>query len=76
MLVPEDVTLTVEPLRGNRVVPLSAVLQPLRTRLLHSANEWINVARTFPGEGENSTVIFLDNGSTGVDKEIITTGLT
>ena len=71
VLAPEYVILLVERLWGDRVVPLYAILHPLRTCLLHLVNEWINVARTFPDEEESDTVIFFDNGSTVIDKEKI-----
>ena len=71
MLAPEEFTLLVKSTWGDRVFPIYAILHPLYTFLLQLAKEWINVARTFPGEVESGSIIFLYNGSTGIDKEIV-----
>lgn len=50
--------------------PISAVLRPLRARLVHSAAEWVNVTDAPPFEKSSGTVILIDPGTLAIRPDI------
>jgi len=64
---PTPVPLPIQADPTKTVAPMAAVLDPLRTRLFHSAVEWMNVTDTPPFENDSGTVILIDPGTLGID---------